>query len=401
MYKNLIINIDELWLKGKNRKHYFRSLQEHVHLVIRAHAPEEKVRLKNDQQRLVAESEIGFTKECIDSLVKVPGVSTVQPAISIAREKELILPAIVEKLRGELTERITTFKVKCKRVDKTFPHGSMDLQRELGHFLLKEFSQLKVDVRNPEIMIDVKVLQNNIYISTEKLTATGGLPVSTSGHVITLISGGFDSPVASFMMSKRGCRQDFIFFYAYPYVGEEVKEKILDICSVLSQYQRGCRLWVVPFGEVQNAIAKDCHEEYRTILFRKYMVETANLLASRVKADALITGDALGQVSSQTMRNMSVMDNFSKKIILRPLVGFNKIEIIRLAQKVGTHDISIIPHDDACSLFSPKHPVIKADYVYMRNFSNDNDYNDLLKKALDESEVYRFDVLGEYEEISK
>ncbi len=401
MYKNLIINIDELWLKGKNRKHYFRSLQEHVHLVIKAHAPEEKVRLKNDQQRLVAESEIGFTKECINSLVKVPGVSTVQPAISIAREKELILPAIVEKLKGELTERITTFKVKCKRVDKTFPHGSMDLQRELGHFLLKEFSQLKVDVRNPEIMIDVKVLQNNIYISTEKLTATGGLPVSTSGHVITLISGGFDSPVASFMMSKRGCRQDFIFFYAYPYVGEEVKEKILNICSVLSEYQRGCRLWVVPFGEVQNAIAKDCHEEYRTILFRKYMVETANLLASRVKADALITGDALGQVSSQTMRNMSVMDNFSKKIILRPLVGFNKIEIIRLAQKVGTHDISIIPHDDACSLFSPKHPVIKADYVYMRNFSNDNDYNDLLKKALDESEVYRFDVLGEYEEISK
>ena len=401
MYKHLIVNIDELWLKGKNRKHYFRALQEHVHLVIRSHSPEEKVRLRNDQQRLVAESETGFTKECIDSLVKVPGVSTVQPAISISREKELILPAIVEKLRGELTDRITTFKVKCKRVDKSFPHGSMDLQRELGHFLLKEFSQLKVDVRNPEILIEVKVLQNNIYISTEKRTATGGLPVSTSGHVVTLISGGFDSPVASFMMSKRGCKQDFIFFYAYPYVGEEVKEKILSICSVLGEYQKGCRLWVVPFGEIQNAIAKDCHEEYRTILFRKYMVETANLLAFRVKADALVTGDALGQVSSQTMRNMSVMDSFSKKIILRPLVGFNKIEIIRKAQEIGTHDISVIPHDDACSLFSPKHPVIKADLEYMRSFSTDNDYSDLVKKALDESEVYRINVLGECEEVVK
>lgn len=401
MYKNIIVNIDELWLKGKNRKHYFRTLREHVHLVIKSHSDGEKVTLRNDQQRLVAESETGFTRDCINSLVKVPGVSTVQPAICIEREKSLILPTIVEKLKGELGDRITTFKVKCKRVDKSFPHGSMDLQRELGHFLLKEFSQLKVDVRNPEILIDIKVMQEHIFISTEKLTATGGLPVSSSGHVVTLISGGFDSPVASYMMSKRGCRQDFIFFYSYPYVGDEVKDKIIDICKELSQYQKGCRLWVVPFGEVQNAIAKDCYEEYRTILFRKYMVETANLLASRIKADALVTGDALGQVSSQTMRNMSVMDSFSKKIILRPLVGFNKIEIIRLAKKVGTHDISIIPHDDACSLFSPKHPVIKADYVYMRNFSNDFDYSSLLNKALDESEIYRYDVLGEYEEISK
>lgn len=401
MYKHLIVNIDELWLKGKNRKHYFKTLREHVHLVIKAHNTEEKVSIRNDQQRLVAESEVGFSKDCINSLAKVPGVSTVQPAISIEREKGLILPTIVEKLKGELGERITTFKVRCKRVDKTFPHGSMDLQRELGHFLLKEFSQLKVDVRNPEIMIDVKVMQDNIFISTEKLKATGGLPVSSSGHVITMISGGFDSPVASYMMSKRGCKQDFIFFYAYPYVGEEVKEKILSICSVLGQFQKGCRLWVVPFGEIQNTIAKDCYEEYRTILFRKYMVETANLLARRVKAQAIVTGDALGQVSSQTMQNMSVMDKFSEKMILRPLVGFNKIEIIRLSQKIGTHDISVIPHDDACSLFSPKHPVIKADYVYMRNYSMEFDYTKLMEKALDESEVYRIDVLGECEEVIK
>lgn len=400
MYKSIIINIDELWLKGRNRKYYFKTLRDHVKLVLKAHAKDQVMELKNEQQRLVARSEFGFTDEAIQSLVKIPGISSIQPAISIAKEKELILPTLVEKLEKELDKSvITTFKVKSKRVDKSFPHNSLDLARELGHLLLKKFSCLKVNVKNPEIMIDIKVMQDSILISTEKFTATGGLPVLTSGNVVTMISGGFDSPVASYMMSKRGCRQDFIFFYAYPYVGDEVKEKIVKICEVLSQYQRGCRLYVVPFGEVQNRIAKDCHEEYRTILFRKYMVETANYLADRIKGDAILTGDALGQVSSQTMRNMSVMDSCSRRIILRPLVGFNKLEIIKLAQKIGTHDISIIPHDDACSLFSPKHPVIKADFKYMNSYHEENDYSELLKKCLDEAEVYKFDVLGEYEEL--
>ncbi|WP_127714239.1 tRNA uracil 4-sulfurtransferase ThiI [Halobacteriovorax sp. HLS] len=400
MYKSIIINIDELWLKGRNRKYYFKTLRDHVKLVLKAHAKEQVMELKNEQQRLVARSESGFTNDAIQSLVKVPGISSIQPAISIAKDKDLILPTLIEKLDQELDKSVTTtFKVKSKRVDKTFPHNSLDLARELGHLLLKKFSCLKVNVKNPDIMIDIKVMQDSILISTEKFTATGGLPVLTSGNVVTMISGGFDSPVASYMMSKRGCRQDFIFFYAYPYVGDEVKEKIIKICEVLSQYQRGCRLYVVPFGEVQNRIAKDCHEEYRTILFRKYMVQTANYLADRIKGDAILTGDALGQVSSQTMRNMSVMDSCSRKIILRPLVGFNKLEIIKLAQKIGTHDISIIPHDDACSLFSPKHPVIKADFKYMNSYHEENDYSELLKKCLDEAEVYKFDVLGEYEEL--
>ncbi|OUR96645.1 tRNA 4-thiouridine(8) synthase ThiI [Halobacteriovorax marinus] len=399
MYKNLIINIDELWLKGKNRKYYFKTLKDHVKIVLKAHAKDEYIKLRNEQQRLVAESEVGFTKEAIASLVKVPGISTVQPAISVEKDKEAILPAIIKKLTEEIGDKKhVTFKVKCKRIDKSFPHNSMDMCREYGHLLLKEFDQLKVDVRKPDIMIDIKVMPENIFISTEKLTATGGLPVRTSGRVVTMISGGFDSPVASFMMSKRGCSQDFIFFYAYPYVGDEVKDKILKICSILGEYQRGCRLYVVPFGEVQNKIAKTCHEEYRTILFRKFMVETANLLADRVKADAILTGDALGQVSSQTMRNLQVVDNFSKRIMLRPLVGFNKLEIIRLSEKIGTHDVSVIPHDDACALFSPKHPVIKADPKYMDEYSIENNLTDMLNQALDDSEVYSIDVLGEVEE---
>lgn len=399
MYKNLIINIDELWLKGKNRRYYFKTLKDHVLLVLRAHAKDEYIKLRNEQQRLVAESEVGFTRETIDSLVKVPGVSTIQPAISIEREKDAILPALVKKLTEDIGQKKrVTFKVQCKRVDKSFPYNSMDMNREYGHLLLKEFDQLKVDVRNPDILVDIKVMRDNIFISTEKLTAVGGLPVRSSGRVVTMISGGFDSPVASYMMSKRGCSQDFIFFYAYPYVGDEVKDKILKICSVLGEYQRGCRLYVVPFGEVQNTIAKTCHEEYRTILFRKFMVETANLLADRVKADALLTGDALGQVSSQTMQNLQVVDSFSRRIMLRPLVGFNKIEIIRLSQKIGTHDISVIPHDDACSLFSPKHPVIKADSKYMNEYSKENDLSDMLNSALDDSEIYSIDVLGEVEE---
>jgi tRNA uracil 4-sulfurtransferase len=238
-------------------------------------------------------------------------------------------------------------------------------------------------------------LKNNIYVATRKLMGMGGLPVGTGGHMVSLISGGFDSPAASYLMAKRGCRQTFIFFYAYPFVGEEVKDKILKLVQILGQYQRHSRLYIIKFGEVQDVISKHCKEDYRTLLFRKAMIRSAALLAGKLKADGLVTGDSLGQVSSQTVWNISVVDNITRLPIFRPLIGFNKVEIIGMSKKIGTHDISVIPHDDACSLFAPKHPVIRPNLKYLERFDKEVDLDEYLMKCLKEAEVFDISLKGE------
>lgn len=398
MYKVLMLNVDELWLKGKNRPLYFKAMKNHIKKVLSIYH-DSKFSLENENQRLVAKSEEVFSEEIIEAFTKVPGLATITLARAVAPEKEAILPAILEEIeKMEVFPR--TFKVKCKRAYKLFPHKSMDLQREMGHLVLKEYRDkgLSVDVHNPEMLVDIKVMKDNIYVSTKTIKGTGGLPVGTSGKAVTLISGGFDSPVASYMMSKRGVSQVFAFFYAYPFVGDEVKEKIKTMCQELGKYQKGSKLYVLPFGEIQNLISKQCDEEYRTLLFRKYMIETADLLARKTRSDALIMGDALGQVSSQTMQNMQALDSSVNRIILRPLVGFNKLEIVNLSKIVGTHDISIIPHDDACSLFAPKHPVLRPDWKYWNDFVAKTDIKDQLWKCVENAEVYSIEIDGELTE---
>lgn len=393
MYKTLVLNVAELWLKGKNRPLYFKALKNHVKSVVKSHQVGE-YSLRNEQHRLVLRLENEATEELIKGISCIPGLTSFTPALTVEVDVQAIMPAVrreLDKLEGQKK----TFKVVSKRVNKSFKMGSMDLSQHIGGEILKEYKNLSVDIRKPELIVDLKVLDEDIFVSTRTIQCPGGLPVGTSGHLVSLLSGGFDSPVASYMMAKRGCRQEFIFFYAYPFVGEEVKEKIISISKVLARYQNGCRLYVVPFGDVQNHISKHCKEDYRTLLFRKYMMEIASMLADKIGADALCTGDALGQVSSQTIFNMAALDKASKHLILRPLVGHNKLEILDLARQIETHDISIIPHDDACALFAPKHPVIRPHLKYWDHFIENNDVTEILEKALNEAEIYKFNPKGE------
>lgn len=397
MYNTLIINVDELWLKGRNRPLYFKAITKHLKSVIKEfHA--DSFTCRNESQRMIAKSESNFSEELIEATLKVPGVHSVSPARRIPVDKDAIMPAVIEEIKS-LSELPKTFKVETKRAYKRYPQSSMDVSREVGHLVLEEFPELKVDVKTPELKVDIKILDTNIYISSKKLMAIGGLPFGTSGHLITMLSGGFDSPVASYLMAKRGCRQTFVFFYAYPFVGEEVKEKLIDIAKVLGQYQRFSKLYVVPFGDIQNIISKNCKEEYRTLLFRKHMIECASILSKKVKADGILTGDALGQVSSQTMGNISYLDNITEAPIFRPLIGHNKIEIIGLSKKIGTHDVSIIPHDDACSLFAPKNPIIKPDKSYLEEYSSKVSLQKELEECVDKAEVYSISLSGNVERL--
>ncbi|UCH92309.1 MAG: tRNA 4-thiouridine(8) synthase ThiI [Candidatus Aminicenantes bacterium] len=393
MYNTIVINVDELWLKGKNRPLYFKAMRGHIRELLAAYHSS-GFTCVNEEQRFVVQSRVPFSEEIIRALLKVPGIHSLMPARQVAAKFDSIFPAVKEELQ-RLEGLPPTFKVETRRSYKGFPLTSMEVCKEIGAQVLKEFPGLTVDVRHPGLVVEIRILEKNIYVSTRKLLGMGGLPVGTSGHLVALISGGFDSPVASFLMSKRGCRQTFIFFYAYPFVGDEVKDKVLKLVQILGRFQRGSRLYIAGFGQVQQLISKHCKEGYRTLLFRNAMLQCAALLAQRVKAEALLTGDALGQVSSQTIGNISLLDSVSPLPIFRPLLGYNKIEIIELAKKIGTHDISVIPHDDACSLFAPRHPVIRPSASYLEKFDKEVQLEEHLDKCLQEAEVYEISLRGE------
>lgn len=398
MYKMLICSVDELWLKGRNRKIYLRALLKHIDKVLRViHG--KNFTVKNDSQRLTYSSDNLFSHETLEALLKIPGLAGIYPSFETPLDLDELKKSVELEMMNELEQASSsgqvTFKVVCKRINRSFLTPSMEVERELGAHLLSKFPRLKVDVKKPELKIDVRVVENRILVALRFFRGVGGLPVGTAGHGIVMLSGGFDSPVASYLMAKRGLRQTFIFFHAYPFVGHEVVEKIKALTATLGKYHRQCHLYIVPFGNMQRKISEVCREEYRTILFRQEMVKISAMLATLIKGDCLVTGDALAQVSSQTLANMHLMDKSIDLMILRPLIGFNKLEVLKLATEIKTHDISIIPHDDACALFAPENPIINPDLSYWEKLNQDFDWEVERKSALKDATVFNVLCSGE------
>lgn len=398
MYKMLICSVDELWLKGRNRSIYMRTLLKHIDRVLRTYHGRNFF-VKNDSQRLTYSSDQLFSHETLLALLKIPGLAGIYPSFETALDLEELKKSAALEMAQELAlhsgETPVTFKVVCKRINRSFPIPSMELERELGAHLLRNFPRLKVDVKKPEIKIDVRVVENRILVALRFYRGVGGLPVGTAGHGVVLLSGGFDSPVASFLLAKRGLRQTFVFFHAHPFVGNEVLEKIKSLTTVLGKYHKQCHLYIVPFGNIQRKISEVCREEYRTILFRQEMVKISEMLAREIKGDCLVTGDALAQVSSQTLANMHLMNKATDMMILRPLIGFNKLEVLKIATEIKTHDISLIPHDDACALFAPDNPIINPDQSYWEKLNGEFDWQDERKTALKGATVYNVHCNGE------
>lgn len=397
MYNNFVISIDELWLKGKNRHLYLRAALKHLDAVVKTYHPF-PFSNKILAQRIFYTSPNSFSDELLEAILKIPGLASVSPCRIIARNKDQNFENIYEEILKEVSifkTETKTFRATVRRIDKSISISSTDIAKEIGHRVLVAYPLAKVNVKNPEVEIDVRILDTEVSISSIKKRGMGGLPWGSTGSAVTMLSGGFDSPVASYMMMKRGIKQNFVFFYAYPFVGTEVLEKIKNLASVLAKYQKSSHLYIVPFGNIQNLIAKNCKEEYRTIFFRRFMIEISNLLCDRIKADAIITGDSVGQVSSQTMGNLLLMNNSSRRLIMRPLIGFNKQEIMDLGKTINTHEISILPHDDACSLFASKNPIIKPNLDYWNNWNPDIDLTNELNAALDAVETYSINLKGE------
>lgn len=397
MYNNFVISIDELWLKGKNRHLYLRAAMKHIDAVIKNyHSASFSNKILS--QRIFYKSKSSFSDELLDAILKIPGLASVSPCKIINRNKEQDLENIYEEILKEfnfLKIENKTFRASVRRIDKSISMTSVEIEREIGHRILAAYPLAKVNVKNPEVEIDVRILDTEVSISSIKKKGMGGLPWGSTGSALTMLSGGFDSPVASHMMIKRGIKQSFVFFHAYPFVGYEVLEKIKNLASILAKYQKQSHLYIIPFGNIQNLIAKNCREEYRTLFFRRFMIEISNLLSDKIMANAIITGDSVGQVSSQSMENLLLMNNCSRRLIMRPLIGFNKQEIMNLGKTINTHEISILPHDDACSLFAAKNPIIKPNLDYWNTWNPNFDLTKELNTALDAAEIYSINLKGE------
>ncbi|MGI6161557.1 MAG: tRNA uracil 4-sulfurtransferase ThiI [Christensenellales bacterium] len=344
----------EIHLKGKNRPFFERKLRENMRMALYETGA---IVEKGEGRVHVSGFAPHMTGEIVERLKRVFGVHSISPAVVTDKQFASVLDIASRLMEEELAKRggSATFKVEARRSDKTYPMNSMAINRELGSELLSKFDGLKVDVHKPDIMVLVEI-RDRAYVYLENIPAARGMPVGTGGKASLLLSGGIDSPVAGHMMLKRGVALECIHFFSFPYTGEPAKKKVMDLCGVLARYCGSIRLHVVPFTKIQTEIYEKCPEQYLTILMRRYMMRIAEKLAEKTRCSALVTGESLGQVASQTMEGLACTDAVVNMPVFRPLIGFDKLEIIERANNIGSYDISILPYDDCCTVFVPKHP---------------------------------------------
>ncbi len=380
MEKVILVRFGEIFLKGKNRGYFERLLLENIEKALES-VPH---RTEKMQSRYVvtdfAESDLARLK---DLLKKVSGIHSISVAEMVPSDMDAIFQAALAVCPEE-----GLFKVETNRADKTFPLLSVEVSKELGGRLLSRRKGLKVDVHHPDAVVNVDIRENGktlVYAASE--AGMGGLPTGSSGRGMLLISGGIDSPVAGYMLAKRGMRLDAIHFHSFPYTGEAAKQKVIDLSRLVSQYSAGVNLFIVSFTEIQEAIHERCPEEMMITMMRRFMMRIAERLARRRGDGALITGENLGQVASQTVESINSSNSVVTLPVFRPLIGFDKLEIIEIARKIGTYETSILPYEDCCTVFLPQYPLIKPRMDKVLKAEEKLDVEGLISRAMENIEV--------------
>ena len=354
MTEMILLKLGELVLKGANRYTFEDKLKSNLARRLKSHG---KFRVYSRQSTTYIEP---LSDECdmdaaYDVAKKVFGAVGVSRAKACAKTKEAMLETVRTYLAGNLAGE-KTFKVESKRADKSFPMTSIQLSQWVGGELDELYPNLHVDVHNPALTIHLEVRDYAAFVHADPEPGAGGLPVGTSGRAMSLLSGGIDSPVASWMMAKRGVALEMVHFYSYPYTSPEAKEKVLDLARLLTPWTGRLIVHVVPFTHIQEELRRACPEELFTLLMRRFMMRIAEGMARRTGCRALVTGESLGQVASQTMDAMAVTGAVTSLPVFRPLVGMDKEEVVRIARKIGTFETSILPYEDCCTVFTPRHP---------------------------------------------
>ena len=357
MKEIILVKYGEMALKGLNKRTFEDVLVKNIKRRLKDLG---KTNITRAQSTIFIDpyEEKYDTDEAVDRLKKVFGIAALCRAAVCEKQFDDIKRVSLEYLEEALSYA-STFKVTAKRADKSFPMKSPEICRELGGALLSRFDNLKVDVNNPEVTVTVEIRDSKAYVHGENIKGAGGLPVGTSGHAMLLLSGGIDSPVAGYMLAKRGVHISAVHYVSPPYTSERARLKVEQLCERLTDYCGSIAFFCVPFTEIQEAIKNHCPEEFFTIIMRRLMMEIAQRISEREKCLALITGESVGQVASQTMNAIACTDAVCRIPVFRPLIGMDKTEIVETARKIDTFDISIQPYEDCCTVFLPDDPITR------------------------------------------
>lgn len=388
MYKSFLIKYAEIGVKGKNRYIFEDRLCDQIRYALQRCEGEFEVTKTQGRIYVNALGDFDFD-EVVDNLKTVFGIWGICPVVKVEDEGfEKLCADVVAYMDKVYPDKNITFKVETRRARKNYPKESMEVNSDLGEAILKAFPEIRVDVHKPDVLLHVEI-REKIYIYSTVIPGPGGLPIGTNGKGTLLLSGGIDSPVAGYMISKRGVKIDAVYFHAPPYTSERAKQKVIDLARLVSRYSGPINLHIINFTDIQLYIYEKCPHDELTIIMRRYMMRIAQEIANNTNSLGLITGESIGQVASQTMQSLMATNDVCTIPVYRPLIGFDKEEIVEVSKKIDTYETSILPFEDCCTIFVAKHPVTKPNLnVIRRHETNlEEGIDALVKTALETEEV--------------
>ena len=387
-FHSFLIKYGEIGIKGKNRYMFEDALVRQIRFALRGVDGTFLVHKCHGRVYVDCEGEYDY-EETVESLKRVFGIVGICPVVRVAvAEIGQLKKDVVSYMEQMYPDKDLTFKVEARRANKRYPVNSMEINCELGEAILEAFPETKVDVHDPDVKLNVEI-REEVYIYSEIIPGPGGMPVGTNGSAMLLLSGGIDSPVAGYMIAKRGVELEAVYFHAPPYTSERAKEKVVDLARLVSKYAGPIKLHVVNFTDIQLSIYEKCPHEELTIIMRRYMMRIAEQFAKKDGCLGLITGESIGQVASQTMQSLAATNAVCTLPVYRPLIGFDKREIVEISEKIDTYEVSIQPFEDCCTIFVAKHPVTKPSIERMEKseLNLTEKIDELVKTAVDTAEI--------------
>ncbi len=392
MYKSFLIKYAEIGVKGKNRYIFEDRLCDQIRYALKRCEGEFEIRKTQGRIYVDALSEFDFD-EVVENLKTVFGISGICPVVQVEDEGfEKLCEDVISYMDKVYPDKNLTFKVETRRARKNYPKESMEVNCDIGAALLNAYSEMRVDVHKPDVMLHIEI-REKIYIYSTVIPGPGGLPIGTNGKGMLLLSGGIDSPVAGYMISKRGVKLDAVYFNAPPYTSDRAKQKVIDLARLVSKYSGPINLHIINFTDIQLYIYEKCPHDELTIIMRRYMMRIAQQIAENTGSLGLITGESIGQVASQTMQSLAATNDVCTMPVYRPCIGMDKQEIVEISEKINTYETSILPYEDCCTIFVAKHPVTKPNVNVIRRHETNLEerIDELVRVALETDEVLQIE----------
>ncbi|OLN22689.1 tRNA 4-thiouridine(8) synthase ThiI [Domibacillus antri] len=381
-YDRILVRYGEISTKGRNRSKFTNKMKSNIKRLL----ADDQIQVEAQRDRMFIYLNGASFDDVKEKLVHVSGIQSFSPVVKTSQELDEVKAAALELVKKAMSGG-TTFKVETRRADKTFPLDTHTLNHEIGGHVLRNTEQLTVDVRNPDLTLVVEVRKEAVYLSCETIAGAGGMPAGAAGKAVLLLSGGLDSPVAGYLMMKRGVEIEAVHFFSPPYTSERAKQKVIDLADALTKYGGQIRLHIVPFTSIQETIHKQVPENYTMTSTRRIMMRIADRIREQTGSLAIVTGESLGQVASQTMESMAAINDVTNTPVLRPLIASDKLDIMEIARKIGTHDISILPFEDCCTIFTPAAPKTRPKTEKVQYFESFLDFNPLIEQAVRDTET--------------